>query len=341
MAQYRSVFKRLLATTSSTQRTWPYIGPAMAVCGLLLWGSAMVYASFYARLPVPNTSVEYSVVILGATAGLFAAIGAFGSATRHVLLWPLIFVGGILAGGFCVWHFGIDRVGQLGEDARQAFVDERHEFAASPAGFPYFAATAGRAWGVSLELDDSDRIGARAVDKQADGSPASVEVHPGYCVLSLAPRITERFLGVAEATEYRQDVFWVSVAHEVGRCVDISRDENVARAAGTPYASLAPVDAAGVANVHDYFVATKKESTRQWRESFADAFAVGWIRLTKPEYARRLADSLQHELEVRATDATGQGAGCAVPNAMHAVAPTSLEDLPAWADRLRSASCVR
>ena len=341
MAQYRSVIKRVLSTTSSTQVTWPYIGPTMAICGVLLWGSAMVYASFYARLPLPNTSVEHSVVALGAIAGLFVAIGAFGSATRHVLLWPIIFVGGLLAGGFCVSHFGVDGVVRLGDDARQAFVDERREFATSPTGFPFFARNAMSAWGVDLELNDSDQAGVRAADNESDGSPASVEVHRGYCVVNLTPRIAARFLGAAEPPDYRQDVLWVSVAHEVGRCVDVSRDENASRSFGAPFSSLAPVDGVGVATTHDYFLAASRPSTRQWRESFADAFTVGWLRLAKPQYAQQLADTLRHDLEARSSDDAPSQTSCAIAAAMRAAPPASLEDLPAWADRLRSTSCAR
>ena len=341
MAQYRSVINRVLTSTKSTQVTWPYIGPTMAICGVLLWGSAMVYASFYARLPLPNANVEHSVVALGAIAGLFVAIGAFGSAKRHVLLWPLIFVGGLAAGAFCVSHFGVQGVVRLGEDARQAFVDERREFSTSPAGFPYFARTATSAWGVDLELNDSDQVGARAADNDGDGSVASVEVHRGYCVVNLTPRIAARFVGAAEPLEYRQDVLWGAVAHEVGRCVDVFRDENAPRTQGAPFTSIAPVDAVGIATTHDYFLAASRPATRLWRESFADAFAVGWMRLAKPEYARQLADTLRHDIEARSSDDTGLQSSCAIVAAMRAAGPASLEELPTWANRVRSASCAR
>ena len=156
MAQYRAVFKQVLEATKSTQTTWPYIGPTLAICGALLWGSAMVYASMYARLPAPHSSLKTFVIGLGAIAGLFIACGAFGTAKRHVLIWPCIFIGGLVAGGFAVWHFGVDGVTRINEQAHQAFVDERNEFASSSAGFPYFANTARIAWKTNVELSDSD-----------------------------------------------------------------------------------------------------------------------------------------------------------------------------------------
>jgi hypothetical protein len=98
MAQYRAVFKQFYQATKSTEVTWPFIGPMLTICGALLWGSAMVYASMYARLPAGHPSVKTFVIGLGAVAGLFVACGAFGTAKRHVLLWPIIFAGGLVAG---------------------------------------------------------------------------------------------------------------------------------------------------------------------------------------------------------------------------------------------------
>ena len=339
MAQYRAIFKQVFNATKSTQTVWPFIGPTLVLCGALLWGSAMVYASMYARLPVPHSSVKTFVIGLGAIAGLFLATGAFGSAKRHVLIWPFIFIGGLIAGGLAVWHFGVDGVSRINEQAHQAFIDERHEFARSPDGFPYFADTARSVWKTDVELNNSDAPVSGEAPADSDGSPATVEIHAGFCVLNLTPRTLERFVGAAESAEYRQDALWVAVARQVGRCVDVSRDESMAISAGLAFKSLAPVDSYGIANPHDYFVATKKTTTRQWRDAFADAFAVGWIRLVKPEYARRLADTLQHDRETKAVDASDTQIGCAIGAAMQAVAPTSLVDLQDWADRVRAAGC--
>ena len=108
-----------------------------------------------------------------------------------------------------------------------------------------------------------------------------------------------------------------------------------------PFKSLAPVDAYGISSSHDYFVATKRATTRQWREGFADAFAVGWMRLAKPQYAQQLADTLQHEHELNADDSAGPPTGCAIATAVRVSVPASLEDLPAWADRVRASACAR
>ena len=342
MSQYRAVIKQVLEATKSTQTVWPFIGPTLAICGALLWGSAMVYASMYARLPAPHSSVRTFVIALGAIAGLFIACGAFGTAKRHVLIWPFIFIGGLAAGGFAVWHLGVDGVTRINEQAHQAFVGERHEFASSPAGFPYFASTARNAWRTNVELSDSDAPVAGEIPADSDGSPATVEIHSGFCVINLTPRTLERFVGAAEPDEYRQDALWVAVARQVGRCVDVTRDEAAPPPAGQPFKSLAPVDSYGVASTHDYFMATKRATTRQWRDGFADAFAVGWIRMVKPEYARRLEDTLRHERETSSVDDTNPQTGCAIGSAMQAAGPASLDDLPAWADRIRAAGgCPR
>ena len=342
MAQYRAVFKQVLEATKSTQTIWPFVGPTLVICGALLWGSAMVYASMYARLPSPHTSLKTYVVGLGAVAGLFVACGAFGTAKRHVLIWPFIFIGGLVAGGFAVWHSGVDGVTRINEQAHEAFVDERHEFANSPAGFPYFASTARNAWRANVELSDSDAPGAGDSPADSDGSPATVEIHSGFCIITLTPRTLERFLGAAEPVEYRQDALWVAVARQVGRCVDVSRDESGAPSPGATYRSLAPADSFGISSTHDYFVATKKATTRQWRDGFADAFAVGWIRLAKPEFARQLADTLRHARETSTADAGDPQMGCAIGAAMQGAGPASLDDLVSWADRVRSAGgCPR
>ena len=341
MAQYRAVFKQVLEATKSTETVWPFIGPTLAICGALLWGSAMVYASMYARLPVPHSSVRTFVIGLGAVAGLFIACGAFGTAKRHVLIWPFIFIGGLVAGGLAVWHFGVDGVTRINEAAHQSFVDERHEFANSAAGFPYFASTARNAWKTNVELNDADGRATGEPPADSDGSPATVEVHSGFCVINLTPRTLERFVGAAESVEYRQDGLWVAVARQVGRCIDVARDEATAQAPGTLFKSLAPVDSYGLASSHDYFLATKKRSTQQWREGFADAFAVGWMRLVKPEFVRQLADTLRHEHEAKATSDEGPQTGCAIEAAMEAAPPAALEELPAWTDRVRSGGCPR
>jgi len=341
MAQYRAVFKQVLDATKSTQTVWPFIGPTLAICGALLWGSAMVYASMYARLPVPHSSVKTFVIGLGAVAGLFIACGAFGTAKRHVLIWPFIFIGGLVAGGVAVWHFGVDGVTRIDEAAHQAFVDERHEFANSPAGFPYFANTARYAWKIDVELNDADVRATGEPPSDSDGSPATVEIHSGFCVINLTPRTLERFVGAAESVEYRQDALWVAVARQVGRCIDVARDEATAPAPGTPFKSLAPVDSFGIASSHGYFLATQKVTTRAWREGFADAFAVGWMRLAKPQYARQLADTLQHDREISASDDIDAHPGCAITAAMQTQMPASLDDLPSWADRVRALACPR
>ncbi len=268
MAQYRAVFKQFFEATKSTETVWPFVGPMLAICGALLWGSAMVYASMYARLEIPHPSVKTFVIGLGAVAGLFIACGAFGTAKRHVLLWPFIFIGGLVAGGFSVLHFGVTGVAEMADQARQAFIEERHEFANSSVGFPYFASTARNAWNTSLELNDSDSTGNPQQAAGTDGAPASVEIHSSFCVINLTPRMDERFVGAAEAAEYRQDALWVAVARAVGRCIDISRDESAPPRPGAAFRSLAPGDAYGIASPHDYFLATKKITTRLWRDGF-------------------------------------------------------------------------
>lgn len=338
MSQNPSFLKRVLDSARSTQNTWPYVGPTLAICGALLWGTAMVYASMYARLPTPAPSLKTWIIGLGAVAGLFIASGAFGSAKRHVLLWPPIFLGGLVAGGFLVWHFGVEGVTRMSDQAQQSFVDERRNFASSPSGFPYLANTARDLWSVDVELNDS--TGANASDfGDSDASPAWSEVHRGFCVVNLAPRMTARFIGAAEAPVYRQDLWWVAVAREVGRCVDVSRDEAGDAFSRGVFHSLAPADAFGISTSHDYFAATKKESTRLWRERYADAFAVGWMRLVKQDYSRQLADNLRHDQEVASNGEGGLEAGCAIPAALQASPPASLNDLPAWADRIRAGAC--
>lgn len=338
MTQSRSVLKRVLDSTRSTQTTWPYVGPTLAICGALLWGTAMVYASMYARLPSPTPSLKTWIIGLGATAGVFIASGAFGSAKRHVLLWPPIFLGGLVAGGFFVWHFGVGGVTRMGEQAQQQFVEERRDFAKSPSGFPYLANTAREVWSVDVELNDV--AGSTATDfGDSDGSPAWSEIHRGFCVVNLAPRMNARFIGAAEAAEYRQELWWVSVAREVGRCIDVSRDENTDAITHGTFKSLAPADSFGISTPHDYFLATKKESTRQWRERFADAFAVGWMRLAKQDYSRQLADNLRHDQEVASNGESTIDAGCAIRAALQAPGPASLNDLPSWADHIRASAC--
>jgi hypothetical protein len=240
-----------------------------------------------------------------------------------------------------VLRIGVDSVMRLNDQAHQAFVDERHEFANSPAGFPYLATTALNAWKTDIELEDVDVQAAGEAPGDSDGSPATGEIHSGFCVVSLTPRTLERSVGAAEDPAYRQDALWVAVARQVGRCVDVSRDESGAPVSGMSFKSLAPVDAFGIANSHDYFLATKKTTTRKWREGFADAFAVGWMRLAKPEYARQLADSLRHEHELNASDDSVTSTGCAIEPAMQAATPASLEELPAWTDRVRASACAR
>jgi hypothetical protein len=229
----------------------------------------------------------------------------------------------------------------MNEQAHEAFVDERREFASSPAGFPYLATTAHNAWKTDVELNDIDSHASGEAPSDSDGSPATVEIHSGFCVVNLTPRTVERSVGVAEEPLYRQDALWVAVARQVGRCVDVSRDESGPPVQGEAFKSLAPVDGYGISNAHDYFLATSRETTRRWRDGFADAFAVGWMRLAKPEYARQLADTLRHDQEVNASDDAGLQTGCAINPAVQATTPASLEDLPAWADRVRATACAR
>ncbi len=173
MSDFRGILRRAYEASKSLDNGWPLIGPTLAICGALLWGSAMVFASMYARLPTGSGSAKVFLIFLGALAGLFVACGAFGSANRRKLWWPLIFLGGLAAGGYCVWHVGVQGVVRFTSVAQQEFVDERREFATSPAGWPSLANTALSAWSLNAELDDVDQPSTSMGAAETDGSAAS------------------------------------------------------------------------------------------------------------------------------------------------------------------------
>lgn len=166
-------------------------------------------------------------------------------------------------------------------------------------------------------------------------SPGLNWMSSGHCVMIADPdRITNMLPLFSNVN--KKDWTTLILMHEVGHCVDISRDMPMGfskQILGTH--SIAPTSQP-VEDLPTFFNAELDENTHLWREAFSDVFAVGYayLNLKDPDL---MVDALYKMRERSQEDVTHQ-TQCWLDAAKLVDKPVSNKKLLEWTDNIRTSS---
>ncbi|WP_051244487.1 hypothetical protein [Azohydromonas australica] len=241
-------------------------------------------------------------------------------------------VAAVLA-GFTYFVPGV--VGEVMQEVSiRRFQADHAALKADPTGFPMLRELAREHYGIKVVLGDAGQSWATTSVALPNASPASMTLHPGYCHLSMN---RANVLRIFKPAGHVSEAVWIQgvMLHEFAHCLDGSRDAPTFSRSTVGTRSLAPSDAVHVKDLEGWLAAGELPATQLWREAVADVMAVGYWRLAAPGNAHDLVASLRKKRS-NATHDTAHATMCWIDFAARAEAPSSLAELFAWADRLRT-----
>ncbi len=219
------------------------------------------------------------------------------------------------------------------------FKSDSARFQADPNGFPMIREFARVNFGVDVVLGDAEDSWSTTALNLPGASSASMSSSQGYCLLSMYRSNVLRSFAPQDG---ENAALWIQgvMMHELGHCLDISRDLPQIGGHTVHTYSIAPVDASGVTDVQSYVAATRKSDTKLWREALADTLEIGFWRLAAPGEAADMTANLRRKRTASAETDDIHATMCWIDHAWKADKPASTKDLLAWADRQRAtAAC--
>lgn len=169
-------------------------------------------------------------------------------------------------------------------------------------------------------------------------TPAAMDYGPGFCELTVE-KDNLLWMYFVKGIEDRDNDAWEKgmVIHELGHCVDVSRDLPPKNTQGWKTHSLAPMaERNRKSDVQGFIDASNDESSKKWREAFADVFAIGYWKLTtNADQESRLVKAL---LEKRRADKGSHHTTCWIKVAQGESPPSDRKNLRQWADSIRAKS---
>jgi len=224
---------------------------------------------------------------------------------------------------------------------RAAWIAERDAFEQAPNGFGPLQVLAKDHFGLLLELAHDDDGFLKTTHASPGSSSAEVELQPGYCLVSVWPTGVARsfpeepYAGIDDGVVLR-----LILTHELGHCVDMSRDAASFTDPHIDTKSVAPMDIARVHDVASLYEVGRGTPTSQWREVYADLFAIGYARLTYPAVAPAFERYLSGQRAATADLDPVHATACWIDTARRSPGPVGLSDLARWADQQRAgANC--
>ena len=315
--------------------------------GLFLVATATTLLTAYSGLIDTPPSAIWVCASVAAAGGIISCVPQFWRGTSRsgssvsiaTFIFLTAFAGLVSAGLVCISSLeSIHREKGL----KTAWNLERSRFEKSAEGFPVLQRVAREQFGLELVLG-TDEDSYQATTHQAPGASVGLmTVLPGYCALGLWPvGIAREFPVESGDTAFPDQRSVLGVAfHELGHCVDESRDQASFKDPHVGTASIAPGDRAGVKDIQTYVVAERKVQTKLWREIYADLFAVGYVGLEWKGDAPVFQRALLNERIAHAPDDPTHATACWIQAALKASPPDSLATLSQWADARRaSAPC--
>ncbi|GJI95083.1 hypothetical protein RugamoR57_18010 [Duganella caerulea] len=221
------------------------------------------------------------------------------------------------------------------EYLRHGHAARSNEFRKDPDGMVAFQNLAKVHYGIDVVLNDPDDdwVGTTLALKGA--SPAFIDTNAGYCVLSFDSSSLRLDFGIENPRLMKA---WTKgiLMHEMGHCLDISRDQRgFGEKSSLGSRSIAPSISQYVYDVQSYADAANKDSSKLWREAYADIVAIGYWKIAEPDSHTILTANLRAERVKNVRD-TIHRTMCWIDAAKSKAAPASMENLPAWADDIRS-----
>ena len=225
---------------------------------------------------------------------------------------------------FILILIGITRMSSEEIIVKKHYAFSREAFMADQDGFPFIKEFALKHYGLQVALSSIPYPGA-----------ALMVVRPGYCDMSFNTSVVLQEYNGDNPSAWKKGI----MAHELAHCLDIYRDMPSFKSREIGTRSIAPSESTKVVDLESYLKAETSAPTPLWREAFADAFSVGFFRMTETEGADQLVAEL---LKTRTTGKdTSHATGCWIQHAARTDLPPTPADLMQWADEVRSqAGCV-
>lgn len=227
----------------------------------------------------------------------------------------------------------------LAKECYFAYAYNQHEaeverFASDAEGMPALRKLAKEQLGLDVVLNSSSSSWLSTALALPGASPASIDMGPGYCLLSVDRDSLFHDFGIKDAN---LRTVWLKgvLIHELTHCVDITPDMPLARSdRQVGHHALAPAVAANAKDLESYVEASHSPQSRRWREAYADIAAVGYWRLTLPDGAAILIGTLREKRISNEKDLSHR-TECWIDIANSAKPPESVAKLPQWADEIR------
>lgn len=165
-------------------------------------------------------------------------------------------------------------------------------------------------------------------------TPAAMDTAPPLCTLSVSPESLSDYTSsvpkkISEAAKYG------ILIHELGHCMDLSRDVGLYQGTSGHVHSIAPGMRKQVHDAVSYYYAQDEPSTQLWREVYADLIAVAWWKINMQSDSSALIDWLIASRAV-ASDDLSHMTTCWLKLAKTTLGPALWVDAGSWADRLRA-----
>ncbi len=325
---------------------------ASSSLGLVLWGAALAFLLNSFEL---STRHPYGVEIWR---GIAAAAGALILAPP-TWLWvrPLylrsLFKGllALMAAIACAALAGFALADEIAADSirareralQTAWFKEHHDFENAPDGFPLLQKLAHDDYGLELILGRLSDSYLSTTRPWTGGSIGIMTVLSGYCQMSLWPTGIRRIYAPLPGDQAlgENQIVVATAAHEVGHCIDMSRDQASFKDPHVGIASIPPSERSGVMDVHGVNNAETYLATTLWREVYADLFSVGYTKLSWSGTDASTFYRLLLETRERLANADpGHHTSCWLRAVKDAPAPTNTKSIGEWADHYRTtANC--
>lgn len=334
--------KELLALASQCPEPVPSSWEVFSPLGWLLLGALSVLG--WLTLAVPNTQWIWFIGLAGLMGGIYGAKHIRRPSSQPELRRNDMHLVFLIAAGILGSVFASTILPGVAQLVVHHFNEKRHErdmkaFGRDPNGLPMLQKIAKDNFGVDVVLAEPKTSWQQTTLLLPSSSSASMNLAQGFCELNIDPFSLTRDFG---AKDERDRMTWIHgvMMHELGHCLDVSRDLPAIGSVGEIHKfSLAPVDAAKVTNIQSYVMASRNRSTAVWREAYSDIMAIGYWKLTAPNLAEKLTGELRNKRETNTSD-KDHSTMCWIDHASPAAAPANMKALASWSDELRkSASC--
>ncbi|MES2299382.1 MAG: hypothetical protein V4582_20250 [Pseudomonadota bacterium] len=217
------------------------------------------------------------------------------------------------------------------------FNNDQAAFRNDPNGLPMIQKFARENYNITVVLSSTNWGWKQTALILPNNSVGTMSVGNGYCYLSFFRSSLLGSWGIKDST---LSTGWTQgvMVHELGHCLDISRDVHGFDGQVVSTLSVAPTERSQVKNVSSFVEVGEQVASGQWREAIADIMAVGFWRQRFPMQADRLIANL---IEKRKSDDQAHTTGCWINFAMIKPAPSAPRDLLDWATGIRaSAPCT-